>query len=166
MNTSRCVGCGVVLAESNGVTHRYMRSSPACWEMYGELLAREYQHPDRMGVHRLTVDTYAVQHPGTRNSQSVQSVAIHLIALHAVLELGTSQKEATSLLKVGADKRQFYWLDPPVAEYRINVLHPYRAKSAAGHIARVQDWAISTWEAWARHHEQIRTWAASLRTSQ
>jgi hypothetical protein len=84
-----CPGCGVVLPAVDGPIHRYMESSPACWAKYGEVLAREYSDPQLMEeCHRLTTDAFAVQHPGQPSPQSIQSVAIHLIALHAVLDLG------------------------------------------------------------------------------
>ena len=63
-----------------------MESSPSCWAAYGEVLAREYNDPAFMAAHRLTVDAYAVQHPGRPSPQSIQSVALHLISLCLVLE--------------------------------------------------------------------------------
>lgn len=158
-----CPGCGVALAAYQGPVHRYMESSPACWARYGELLAREYQDPARMAVHRLTVDTYAVQHPGRPSGQSIQSVAVHLVSLHAVLELGLSPAQATSLIRVCADRGDFAWLTPPGQAYRLNVLHPLAARSASAHAAAVRAWAECTWEAWARHHSQVRAWAARHR---
>jgi hypothetical protein len=146
----------------DGPVHRYMESSPGCWAKYGELLAREYENPEYMAVHRLTVDTYAVQHPGVPSSQSIQSVAVHLISLHAVLEKSMSHREATALLKVCADKGRFEWLEPP-STHKVNVLHPLKSETAAEHASAVLEWAHSVWQAWAPHHKQIRTWAAQLR---
>ena len=40
-----CPGCGALLPVENGPTHPYMRSSPACWARYGEVLAREFGDP-------------------------------------------------------------------------------------------------------------------------
>jgi Family of unknown function (DUF5946) len=94
-----------------------MESSPACWAKYGELLAREYENPDYMVAHRLTVDTYAVQRPGKPSAQSVQSVAAHLISLHCVLEQGMAHWQATAFLKICADKGSFEWLEPPSHQY-------------------------------------------------
>jgi hypothetical protein len=42
--------------------------------VYGEMLAREYGDPAYFRVHQLTVDTYAVQHPGPRERRAIQSV--------------------------------------------------------------------------------------------
>jgi hypothetical protein len=49
----------------------------------------EYGPLDYPDVHRLTVDTYAVQHPGRPTPQTIQSVTVHLISLSCVLERGS-----------------------------------------------------------------------------
>jgi uncharacterized protein DUF5946 len=63
---SRCVGCDGMFPTIDGPAHRYMKSSAGCWEVYGEVLSREYSDPAFWAVHRLTADTYAVQHPAFR----------------------------------------------------------------------------------------------------
>lgn len=160
MTPKSCPGCGVELPPLDGPVHRYMESTPACWAKYGELLAREYENPEHMLAHRLTVDTYAVQHPGRPSAQSVQSVAVHLISLHLVLERSIDPRRATALLGVFADEDRFEWLSPPVAPHRLNVLHPLAATSAAAHADAVHEWAHAAWEAWSPHHGTVRAWAA------
>ena len=159
MKITSCPGCGVQLPALDGAVHRYMESSPACWAKYGELLAREYENPEHMAAHRLTVDTYAVQHPGRPSPQSVQSVAVHLISLHAVLELGLTQRDATNLTKRCADAGQFIWLEPLRGSCALNVTHPLKATSADEHVVAVRAWASAAWQSWARYHGQIRSWA-------
>jgi len=61
-NKIPCEGCGISLADSEGPIHSYMLSSPACWKLYTEVLAREYSDEIYWKVHRLTVDAYAIQH--------------------------------------------------------------------------------------------------------
>jgi hypothetical protein len=39
-------------------------------------------------------DAYAAQHPGTPSPQAIQSVAVHLLALYAVLEKGVASEMA------------------------------------------------------------------------
>lgn len=162
MKKTSCPGCSVELAATDGPVHRYMESSPDCWAKYGELLAREYGDPAYMSAHRLTVDTYAVQHPGVPSAQSIQSVAVHLISLHCVLEKAMSQGQATRFLKVCADKGSFHWLQPPSRVYPLNVLHPLAANSAVEHQTKVREWAAATWRLWAPHHQKVRTWAEAL----
>lgn len=60
----KCIGCGALVPQVDGPTHRYMGSSPGCWHVYGEVLSREYSDRSFGALHRLTVDSYAVQHPG------------------------------------------------------------------------------------------------------
>jgi hypothetical protein len=81
-----CPGCRADLPNTLGPTHDYMLSSPACWALYGEILAREYSDYRFMRMHRLTVDTYAVQHPGIDVLAARRSVAVHLSRLYLLLE--------------------------------------------------------------------------------
>ena len=77
---SACPQCGVDLPEEDGPIHRYFGASPACWAAYGQVLEREYADPAFFKNHRMTVDAYALQHPGDRSPQAVQSVNIDLIS--------------------------------------------------------------------------------------
>jgi len=159
-----CPGCGVVLPAVDGPVHRYMESSAACWARYGEILAREYSDPELMQeCHRLTTDTFAVQHPGRPSPQSIQSVAIHLIALHAVLDLGLSHEQTRALLSRAADNMQFQWLDRPANLGAVTVADVARAGSNAEHIEAVRSWANAAWQAWSPHHAQVRAWMERLK---
>jgi len=62
--TVRCIRRGGLLPQMEGPTHRYMESSPGCWYAHGEVLSREYSDQAFRPAHRLTVDSYAVPHPG------------------------------------------------------------------------------------------------------
>ena len=109
-----CIGCGGQFPEIDGPTHRYMESSPGCWACYGEVLAREYTDFQYQKVHRLTVDAYAVQHPGQPSPQSIQSVALHLISLCAIFEADVQMNEATKIIAQAAERKErFEWLAPP-----------------------------------------------------
>lgn len=162
MNDSRitsCVGCGALLEEREGPTHRYMESSPACWAVYGEVLAREYASPDLMDIHRLSVDAYAVQHPGKVSPSTINSVAIHLMRLCLLLEQGLDMQFANDAIRTLAeDKRSFYWLTPPASLGSITVVDLWRAESTEEHRKIAKAWAMSAWQAWAPHHATIRKW--------
>lgn len=135
-----------------------MESSAACWAKYGEVLAREYSDVRYMQWHRLTVDTYAVQHPGQPSLQSIQSVAVHLIALGAILELGTPHSDVTGLIRRCVEAGGFEWLEPPDSRGALTVLHPHAAASAKEHEVRVREWATSAWRAWSAHHSRVLAW--------
>jgi len=140
-----------------------MTSTPGCWQAYGEVLAREYSDPAYARLHRLTVDTYAVQHPGQPNPQAIQSVAGHLISLCLVLEHGKSMAEATKALGLVAKRKGHYVrLDPPASMGAVTVADVQAAQSVEAHLALVQKWAESAWSAWAPHHDRVRLWLAEL----
>lgn len=82
----RCPGCRVALAALDGPAHRYIGASPACWAVYGRLMAGEPPlTPNRTAP--LLVDAYAAQHPGEDSPQERQSAAVHLIVLHGAAHL-------------------------------------------------------------------------------
>ena len=142
-----------------------MESSPACWSAYSEVLAREYGDQGLFQrVHRLTVDSYAVQHPGRPSPQSIQSVAAHLISLCAVLENGASNEWATRLIREAVRiKGRFTWLQPPASMGPITVADVRGAVGSGEHEGMVREWASSAWRAWSPHHETVRQWVSALR---
>ncbi|MGB5944229.1 MAG: DUF5946 family protein, partial [Leeuwenhoekiella sp.] len=55
-----CYGCGALTENLDGVPHPYIGASQGCWNLYGQILAKEYGEYDYPELtHRLTVDTYA-----------------------------------------------------------------------------------------------------------
>jgi hypothetical protein len=143
-----------------GATHRYLESSAGCWAAYGEVLAREYSDPTLFAqVHRLTVDTYAVQHPGQPSSRSIQSVALHLVSLCLTLEHGATPQAAMAALRAGAGiKSRYTWLAPPIASDVLTVAHVLPATAAQAHAEAVRAWALGVWSAWSTHHATVRSW--------
>jgi hypothetical protein len=136
-----------------------MASSPGCWAAYGEVLAREYSDPAYWSVHRVTVDCYAVQHPGTPSPQSINSVGLHLIRLCATLERELPPDAAPNLLqRLANERRPLRWLEPPASLGPVTVADVHEAASAEEHRDRVMEWAAALWNAWSDHHAQIRAW--------
>ena len=129
-----CIGCGAMFEDREGPTHRYMESSPGCWAVFGEVVAREYSDVSYSALHRLTVDTYAVQHPGRPSAQSIQSVALHLMSLCLVLERGVEPARATVFLQAAAEpKGRFDWLAPPASRGAVTVKDIHVAANASEH---------------------------------
>ncbi len=154
-----CCGCGVALPDLDGPVHPYMTSSPACWAAYGEVLAREYGDPAYRRLHRLSVDAYAAQHPGTPSPQAIQSVAVHLCRLCMVLEEGLSIEHANDvMLEIHKVERPFRWLEPPRVRGDVTVADVLGARTADEHLRQVERWAKSVWAAWSGHHATIRSW--------
>jgi len=168
--TAACFACGGRFADIDGPTHRYMDSTPGCWAAFGRVLEREYSDTRYFGVHRLTVDTYAVQHPGQPSAQSIQSVGVHLIRLHLFLERGLSAEQANdAMLDAARFKKSFVRLEPPL-HYAMTVADVFAASAPEQHQQLVRAWAQSAWQAWSAHHDVVRQWAersgaaASMRT--
>jgi hypothetical protein len=155
----KCMGCGGLFADTEGPTHRYLESTPGCWAAYGEVLVREYSDPVYYRVHRLSVDTYAVQHPGQPSPQSIQSVAGHLISLCLVLEQGVELDRATAAIGAAVKRKGTYtWLAPPPSMGSMTVADVRHAEDAQEHERLVRAWAKSAWAAWAPHHPIILGW--------
>ena len=162
MTTIRCIGCGGLVPRMEGPTHRYLESSPGCWHVYGEVLSREYSDPAFAAPHRLTVDSYAVQHPGRPSPQSIQSVCVHLMSLCLVLEHGVDVGYATRAMQAAVRKKhRFLWLTPPPSLGSVTVVDVATASTPAQHNQKVRIWAESAWSAWAEHHTIVRGWLAT-----
>ncbi|WP_281251690.1 DUF5946 family protein [Erythrobacter donghaensis] len=150
-----CGSCGGAFVACPGAaTHAYMASSPGCWEAYTAVLAREYQDPLLFGrCHRLTVDAYAVQHPGDPGERRArQSFWIHGASLWTVLRLGRAHAEATAALKRLA-QGDFPAPPPPVgfAFTHADVL----AAPEAEHEQHVRAWAEAALAGCAPAHAQF-----------
>jgi hypothetical protein len=143
----------------DGPTHRYMESSPGCWHLYGQVLAREYSDRAFSALHRLTVDAYAVQHPGHPSPQAIQSVCVHLLSLCLVFERGLAASYATRVMgEATRTKDRFVWLTPPAGRGAVTVADVAVAAEPHAHEERVRSWAGSAWSAWAEHHAIVRSW--------
>ncbi|HAJ75028.1 MAG TPA: hypothetical protein DCM64_01090 [Gammaproteobacteria bacterium] len=157
-----CPSCGAATAISDGPVHKYLESSPGCWAAFGEVLAREYSDYRYARNHQMTVDAYALQHPGKPSSQTIQSAAVHLASLCKIIENDYSNNDATEFLqKFASHKAQFFWLEPPSKPGEITVVEVLAGTDAKSHLAMVKRWALSTWEAWQQHHDQVKAWLAN-----
>ena len=160
-NESECFSCGALVKECEGPTHRYLGSSPGCWAAFGEVLTLEYSDMAYGKNHRLTVDAYALQHPGEPSPQTIRSAVIHLASLHLVFDRGKEPHEATRLMqKLAQRKSVFSWLDPPEILGEVTVADVLAATDAQSHLQRVEEWARAAWTAWRRHHAKVEEWIA------
>ncbi len=159
-----CFSCKGIYPDIDGPTHRYMESSPGCWQMYSEILSREYSDQSYWKSHRLTVDSYAVQHPGTESNQSIQSVAVHLMSLYFIIEEGKSHEAARKLMGK-ATKLKFQWLEPPKCLGEISAKNVWLTENANQHNKTVELWANSAWNAWKKYHTIIREWSKRIECS-
>jgi hypothetical protein len=135
-------------------------SSPGCWAVYGDILAREYGEWSYPAIHRLTHDTYGAQHPGEPSRESAQTLAAHLISLHLSLERDIAPRRIPAEMgRLVVDPAVFRWLEPPPPVTQRTVLDVVGARNLREHRLRVDWWARSVWEGWSDHHDTIRSWA-------
>ena len=153
-----------MLNSIDGPTHEYMKSSPACFAMFGDILAAEYSDPTLLDTHRITVDTYAVQHPGESASRrEIQSVGLHLARLMLQLESTIPPKETNDvMLRLGPHKQTLNYLESPT-QFTMTIanVHPFIGTNR--HSSMVRNWALATWNDWHLHHEYIKNWTDNLR---
>lgn len=157
--TRHCPGCQALVPDIVGPTHPYIGASAGCWAIYGEILAREYSDAAYWAAHRLSVDAYAVQHPGAPGPQAIRSVAVHLVSLFLFLEQDLPAPETTRAMS-WVPGLALRWLEPPSSPGELTVLDVRAAADANQHVERVLGWASSVWEAWADHHLTVKDWAS------
>ncbi len=154
--STKCYGCGALVSSADELPHKYIGANQGCWDLYGQILAKEYgeyNYPEL--THRLTVDTYAIQHPGTPSRQSIQSVNVHLISLYLILLKGFDGKNATN--KMGlilSNNPKFEWLEPPIPNGSKTVIDVLTATNQDEHEKKVREWAEDVWNCWFSKHEQ------------
>jgi uncharacterized protein DUF5946 len=153
-----CPGCGLMLAVGYGPVHPYIGASAACWALYGELTARAFARPEYLAVHQMTVDAYAVQHPGGAERRAVQSVALHLMTLCLWLERDGDPRDGPRLHRRMVRRPIWHWLDPPDLDGRMTVRDALGARDLADPARGVGAWAGDVWAAWSPHHDTVRRW--------
>jgi Family of unknown function (DUF5946) len=162
VTTEECMWCKAKLPAIVGATHEYMESTPSCWAAFGRVIAKEYSDPQFFAVHRLTVDAYAVQHPGKPSRQSIQSVGVHLVRLCLFLEHGLEPEKANDAMLAAAKlKSTYHWLEPPASLGRLTVSDVDAATNAEHHKVLVRQWAEQMWQVWSAHHDVVRKWATA-----
>lgn len=142
-----CTGCGMAMFKATD-----------CQNMFEAALVRDFGDYRYAKVHRLLVDTYALQHPD-RYMRSERSFAAHLTGMCAALE----HDEAPHINR--AVQR---WLDnsPTIQRHGkiprfkgdLTIEHISTASDPDEHIRRVKEWALSVWSAWSQHQNSARVW--------
>ena len=143
-----CSGCGLTVA--NG--------SAGCQSIMDQILALHFGNAVYFSVHRLFVDTYALQHP-ERYCASFKSLAAHLAHLCWSLERGGSRAVPSEAIRRWVERHPH--LDkPPLPDRRggLTVAEVARTPTPAEHQQAVDRWARSTWEAYANLQSTARHW--------
>jgi hypothetical protein len=158
-----CVGCHGVVPDIDFAIHRYMTAAPGCWRAYTELLGGGLPPSPAAG---LTVDAYAVTHPGVPGPQSTPSVWIHLLTLCFVLERRWPVDQASRIRRLGADSYQGWpWLTPPESMGDVSAIDVFAALTSgdgAAALSLTRRWVDGAWAAWSAHHPAVRSRADAL----
>jgi uncharacterized protein DUF5946 len=153
-----CIGCGALVPDIDGPTHRYIGASPGCWATYTELGAGGLRATE---LSTMAVDAYAVQHPGVPGPQSTPSVWVHLITLHLVLEGGWPMSQAIRLRAAAADAFDAWpWLEPPTSMGTVTVVDVARDAAIDANVA--DRWVRGAWDAWRGHYPAVRSTARTV----
>jgi hypothetical protein len=162
--TVNCIGCGAIVSDIEGPGypsgHDYMPASPGCFKLYGDLLAKEYA-PENYdpAIHRISVDTYAVSHPGKPERRAIQSVNVHLARLFLVLDKDFSTQAANEhmlrLLENRKAPNRWQWLEPPNLDHTLHITDVVKARDFAEHARLVRAWGRSLLDAWKQKHLNV-----------
>jgi hypothetical protein len=142
-----------------------MDSSPACWAIFNAL--NDPQRPLEFAAFNvLIVDAYAVQHPGVPTSpQAINSVAIHLMTLHGILEKNFKIDQAIWLRqrpgRPGSIDRhsRFHWLTPPSFTNCLTVADVAMGETPSERSRIVEAWVRNVWKVWSViHGDQVAIW--------
>ena len=133
----------------------YYNTTPECWSVYTQVIGAEFGNAVLFGQsHQLTVDTYAVQHPGGRHPD--KSIGIHLSGLHLMLEAGCKPPTVAPLLqRLAGSIHEWPHFVPPHNRGSISVFDAAMADSPREHIRLVRAWAEELWRVWSPHHAAV-----------
>ncbi|HYN88527.1 MAG TPA: DUF5946 family protein [Ardenticatenaceae bacterium] len=161
----RCPGCDALLPKTDGPTHRYIGASPACWALFSSLLNAREPPLAPAPTNALLGDAYAAQHPGWPSDQAIQSVAMHLVTLHGVLERGVAAGNALWVRnralrqRKGTKQRPFRWLEPPSFAGSPTVADIVRAPTPEARATRAHEYVLAVLSLWSRvHGTTIAAW--------
>ena len=152
----QCYGCGALVTAKEGQPHEYIGATQGCWDLYCRILEKEYgEYNYPQFTHRLTVDTYAIQHPGLRTRKAIQSVNVHLVSLYLIFERGFNGQEATKKMgEILSKEPKFEWLEPPMPNGKNTVIDVLTSTNLEEHEKKVKEWAEDVWKCWYSKHGQ------------
>jgi hypothetical protein len=135
-----------------------------CNALFQEVVGREFSRPELFQVHRLTVDTYSLQHPA-QYMKSAKSAVAHLLGMCWAMEATDGPHVARAMSRFLDGVKQLERPDPPPPLSRgpRHITYVHSAPDSMAHIERVREWARGVWEAWNVHHGKAREWMHEAR---
>jgi len=137
------------------------RGAAGCRETFERLVGRDFSDVRYFRMHRMLVDTYALQHPA-QYGRSAKSLAAHLVGLCWMVEGGGDPARGHDALRRWLDgARSLEHPEPPVRRGALTIGDLLGAQDPREHGAAVERWARSTWAAYAPLHALARAWMAA-----
>ncbi|MFA9454429.1 MAG: DUF5946 family protein [Candidatus Aminicenantaceae bacterium] len=137
-------------------------SQGECHAYFEAILAKEFSDLRYAKAHRLTVDTYSLQHPAVY-MVSAKSFAAHLTGMCCAIEHGNDPGLLRKLQRWLNGKKQ---LEKPEMLHGLGTLtifHLEKAQTGPEHIRLVWEWATDVWKAYAGYHDRARDWIERIR---
>ena len=174
---SPCPGCGALFPSQDGPTHRYLGASAGCWALFswsvagggsdGTDLLAQSRIPDSVvaapvrgdarSVDALFGDAYGVQHHGEDSPQAIQSVAAHLLDLHAIIT-GHTTRPGWAIGRAVRARNVFHKLAPPPLGSALTYRHLFPGGGVVTPATRGA-YVLSVYEAWmALHGSTVEQW--------
>ena len=102
-------------------------------------------------------DAYGVQHHGGESAQAIQSVAVHLLDIHAIVT-GRTTQPGWGLGRAIRKRGVFHKLTPPPLGSALTIRHLFLGGGVATPITRAQ-YVASVYEAWmSLHRRTVEEW--------
>jgi hypothetical protein len=133
------------------------RSKDACKQMFDEVLAKEFSDYRYGRVHRLTVDTYSLQHPDTY-MRSAKSFAAHLTGMGCAMEYDNDPNLLRLLQQWLSGPKRLSKPEMLPSLGDLTIAHVMQSKDDGEHIQSVREWAEDVWNAYSVYHGLAREW--------
>ncbi|WP_422106582.1 DUF5946 family protein [Winogradskyella sp.] len=164
-----CFSCGAKALNLDGECHKYMLASPGCYEMFNEVLNKEYTDLRYHKGHHFTVDAYAIQHPGLlSNQKAVNSVGIHLVSLYCTFEAGFDLAMSAEIKTKFAQFNKLHKIIKPIkgpeSFLGLTIFDIWDNDIAELHFDLCKQWAWDAFHSWSAHHKTIASWAKQFLT--
>ena len=132
-------------------------SKQECKKLFEEILAKEFSDFRYARVHRLTVDTYSLQHPDVYMI-SAKSFAAHLTGMCCAMAYANDPNLLRILQKWLDGKKQLQ--KPPALTNlgSLTIAHITNARDGLEHARLVNEWAADVWNAYSVYHGLAKHW--------
>lgn len=139
-----------------------LESPEKCKALFETIIAKEFSDYRYARVHRLTVDTYSLQHPDPYMI-SAKSFAAHLTGICCVMKHGNDRQLLKTLQRWLNGKRELQ--KPALLEHvgGLTISHVENASDEVEHQKLVQEWAADVWQAYATYHDLAERWIEMAR---